>query len=71
MSGPDPKREPNSETEEKKAIGKTHEEYVGDMAQPSRSKADYEKHKEYERQKAREKSDKNAGGQPPAKPDRD
>lgn len=69
MSGPDPQREQKSETAEKGAIQKTHEEFIGDMAQPSVRKKDYEKHKETEKQKAREKSDQNKGDQPKAKPD--
>lgn len=69
MAQPDPDREPQSETDEKDAIHKTHEEFAGDMARPSVRKEDYEKHKQQERQRAREKSDKNPGDQPKAKPE--
>jgi|GEM_PF-6792583 len=69
MSGPDPQREQKSETAEKAAIRKTHEEFIGDMARPSQNKEDYEKHKEKEKQRAREKSDKNTEDQPKPRPD--
>jgi hypothetical protein len=72
MTAPDPEKEPTSETSEKAAIRKTHAEYIGDMARPSMSKQDFDKrqHEETERQRAKEKSDKNNEGQPPARPDR-
>lgn len=48
MTGPDPQREPRSETEEKKSILKSHEEFVGEQ-KASMTKAEYEKQKERER----------------------
>lgn len=42
MNPPDPQREPQSDTAEKKSITKTHEEFAGKEAEPSISKRDYE-----------------------------
>lgn len=57
MTGPDPQREPHSETEEKKGILKSYEEFVGDDG-PSMTKKEYKKQKERERQEEGE-----SGGQ--------
>lgn len=54
MTGPDPQREPHSETEEKKGILKTHEEYIGEN-EPSMTKQAYEKQKERQRKQERER----------------
>lgn len=51
MTGPDPQREPRSETEEKKGILKSHEEFLGQQ-KPSMTKKEYEKGKERERREA-------------------
>lgn len=50
MTGPDPQREPRSETAEKKGINKTHEEFIGDQARPSMTKQEYEKQKRKKKQ---------------------
>lgn len=56
MTEPEP--EPRSETPEKKSIRKTHEEYIGDEAQPSLSKQEYEKaQRERQREKTNNPSD--------------
>lgn len=52
MTRPDPQREPRTETAEKKGIGKTHEEFIGDMAGPSISRKEYEERKREERNKS-------------------
>lgn len=45
MNHPDPQREPQSDTAEKKSITKTHEEFAGKEGEPSISKKDYEEKK--------------------------
>lgn len=70
MTGRDPQREPESETKEKPEILKTHEEFLDDNS-PSIGKRDYERHKEVEEQKAREKSDRDAPSQPKTQPKHD
>lgn len=67
MTGPDPKREPSSETDEKEGILKSHEEFIGNDG-PSMTKQEYEKHKERERQKAGEKSDREPADEPRIRP---
>lgn len=64
MTGPEPKREPGSETPEKENVGKTHEEFVGDMARPSVSKKEYEKRKRKEKSEPRNDSQKEPGRPP-------
>jgi hypothetical protein len=70
MTGTDPDREPQSETAEKGSIRKTHEEFIGDMAQPSVRKEDYERRKKNERQKSGEEGAPSAPGAPDSKPNK-
>lgn len=55
MSEPEPQKEPSSETEEKKSILKTHEEFIDDN-RPSMTKQEYEKEKERKRLDEQKKS---------------
>lgn len=51
MTTPEPRREPHSETAEKPTIGKTHEEFISNTAQPSLSKTEYKPADRARRQK--------------------
>lgn len=64
MTGPDPQREPRAETEEKKGILKSHEEFLGEQM-PSMTKDEYKKQKERERRET-----PGRGGKGPGAPSR-
>ena len=69
MERQNPPPEPESETPEKPSIRKTQEEFIGDMAQPSISKEEYEKQERHKNRKKADPSDSIRPDSPNFSPD--